>query len=342
MRACVLHAIGDLRFEEVPAPIRKPGEALMRVKASGVCGSDVPRVFEKGTYHFPTIPGHEFAGEIIEADDPILIGRRAAVFPLLPCRECAACEMGVYAQCERYNYFGSRCDGAFAEYISVPVWNLVPMPEGLSWDEAAMCEPAAVAVHALRQARIDIGDTVAVFGAGSIGLMLAQWAVAWGAQRAILIDIDESKLAFARNLGWSHCINSTREDPTEIIRRLTDGRGADVAVEGAGVSQTLEQCLKSVKTFGRIIAMGNPADDIHISQKAYWEILRKQITLKGTWNSSYNSQKNDWQTALLGMEKGWIKPTDLITHRFALSECTEAFGMMRDKKIFFNKVMFTP
>ena len=339
MNACVLHGIGDLRFEEVPTPARKDGEVLLKIEACGICGSDLPRVFDKGTYSFPTIPGHEFAGTICEADDAALIGKRAAVFPLLPCRCCAACEVGEYAQCESYNYFGSRCDGGFAEYISVPVWNLVIAPEGLSAEAAAMCEPAAVALHALQQAGIHIGDTVAIFGAGPIGLMLAQWAKAWGAGQVVLTDIDEAKLAFAAKLGWKHCVNSMKNDPVEVILALTNGRGADLAIEGAGVAPTLEQCLKSVKAFGSVVAMGNPAGDMYLSQKAYWEILRKQITLRGTWNSSYTSVKNDWQTALNAMGSGLINPEALITHHYSLKQCADAFHMIRERKEFSNKVM---
>ena len=169
MKACVLHAIGDLRTEEVTVPVPGPGWVLVKVAACGVCGSDIPRVFEKGTYRFPLIPGHEFAGVVDavgEGVDAARIGQRAAVFPLVPCMRCAMCAVGAYAQCADYDYLGSRCDGAFAEYVVAPEWNLVPVPDGLSLEEAAMCEPAAVAAHALRQAKIDLGATVAIFGAG--------------------------------------------------------------------------------------------------------------------------------------------------------------------------------
>ena len=189
MKALNLHAVGDLRYEDVPMPVRQAGEVLLKVHACGICGSDLPRVFTKGTYHFPTIPGHEFAGEIVEADDPSLVGRRAAVFPLLPCRKCEACQVGEYAQCSDYDYYGSRRDGAFAEYIAVKEWNLVFFDDSLSYEEAAMCEPAAVALHAIGQASVGIGDTVAVFGAGPIGIMLGLWARTAGAFRVILCDI---------------------------------------------------------------------------------------------------------------------------------------------------------
>ncbi len=344
MKACVLHDIGVLKYEEVKTPTPGIGEVLIEVKASGICGSDLPRIYTKGTYHFPTIPGHEFAGRIVETgkgSDKDLLGKKAAVFPLLPCMECAQCHIGEYAACRNYNYFGSRCDGGFAEYIAVPVFNLVMVSEHLSYEEAAMAEPTAVAIHALRQTGIEIGDNVVIYGAGPIGLIMAQWAKVWGADQVILVDIDEGKLSFAKELGFSYAYNSLEGDPVERIMELTGGRGADVAVEGAGVSQTLEQCLRSVRTLGRVVAMGNPVGDMRLSQKGYWELLRKQITLKGTWNSSYGSlPKNDWQLSIRAMEQGKISVKPIITHKFFLEDCIKAFEMIRNKRTFFNKVMF--
>ncbi len=344
MKACVLHGIGDLRLEEVPTPAPKEGEVLVKIKASGICGSDIPRIFSKGTYHFPTIPGHEFAGVIEKTGpgvDEGLTGRKAAVFPLIPCMKCDICQVGEYAQCRDYNYFGSRCDGGFAQYIAVPLWNLVMVPQSLSCEEAAMAEPAAVAVHALRQAGIEIGDNVAIFGAGPIGLMLGQWAKAWGADRVMLVDIDREKTEFARKVGFEHSFNSLDGDPVEWITELTGGRGADTAIEGAGVPATLEQCLKCLRPFGRLVAMGNPAGDMKLSQQAYWELLRKQLKIFGTWNSSFVSiPKNDWQLSIRAMELGKIRVKDFITHKVPLEKAQEVLEMMRDRKAFFNKVMF--
>lgn len=339
MKALNLHGIGDLRYEDVPMPVCGHDEVLLKVHACGICGSDLPRIFTKGTYRFPTIPGHEFAGEIVEADDCNLIGRRAAVFPLIPCRKCASCQVGEYAQCSDYDYYGSRRDGAFAEYIAVKRWNLVFFDESLSWEEAAMCEPAAVALHAVEQASISIGDTVAIFGAGPIGLMLALWARASGAFRVVLCDVDSTKIEFARRQGFD-AINSLEADPVDFIRTLTEGRGADVCIEGAGAACAWEQCLMAVRRFGVVVSMGNPAGAMALSQEGYWQILRKQLTLKGTWNSCYTDTRNDWRTAIEAIASHRIDVRPLISHRFHLREADRAFGIMRERKEFFNKVMF--
>ena len=342
MMACNLHGIGDLRYEQVPIPRREPDEVLVKVRASGICGSDIPRVFDKGTYHFPTIPGHEFAGEIVDApaEDQQLIGKKAAVFPLLPCGKCEACQIGEYPQCSDYDYYGSRRDGGFAEYIAVKKWNLVFVPDAVPFESAAMCEPCAVSIHALSQAGIGLGDTVTIFGAGTIGLLAAQIAAGWGTGQVVLVDVDSTKLDFARELGFTHTVNSKTTDPSEYVKGITRGKGADVVLEAAGVSATLEVCLKTAKTFGKVVLMGNPAKNMDIPQKAYWEILRKQLTLRGTWNSSYNDSHNDWRLAIQCMDKGILRLEKLITHRFSFADCNRAFDIARKREEFAVKIMF--
>lgn len=343
MKACSLHAVNDLRYEDVTKPQPKKNEVLLAIRASGICGSDISRVYKKGTYSFPTILGHEFSGEIVGTGDEKnnnLIGKKAAVFPLLPCKECDMCEVGNYELCRNYNYFGSRCDGGFAEYIAVPVWNLIMVDDNLSYEEAAMAEPAAVSLHALTQAGVEVGDTVAIFGAGPIGLMLAGFAKASGAIKVILLDIDKNKINFAKELGYKHVINSLDESYVDQVLEITGGIGVDLAVEGSGASSALTGCLKVAKPLGNVVLMGNPMGDMKILQQDYSGVLRKQLRISGTWNSSYRKQKNDWKIALDFMADGRLNVKPFITHRFSFSEYNEAFDMIKDTKEFFNKVMF--
>lgn len=342
MKACVLHAIGDLRLEDLPTAMPQKGEALVRVAACGVCGSDIPRVFTKGTYQFPLVPGHEFSG-VVEAVgsgvDPVWKGRRVAVFPLIPCRNCAACEIGAYAQCQDYDYLGSRCDGAFAEYVTAPVANLVPVPEDLSLEEAAMAEPAAVAAHALGRAGLELGDNVLIFGAGPIGLLLGQWAEAWGAGKVMLVDIDLAKLRFARAQGFLHLFDATPGGVEEWVKTKT-GRGADVVIEGSGSPAAFEQCMGAARPFGAVVLMGNPVGSMTLSQPAYWAILRRELRVLGTWNSSFAElPRNEWKLALDFMASGRLKVQPLITHRTGLDGLRDHLVMMRDRREFFNKVM---
>src|SRR5574344_1882626 len=160
MKASVLYGIDDLRYvEDYSTPVLKDNEVMVKVKAAGICGSDVARVLKNGTYHFPTIIGHEFSGEICEVKDKkddALIGKRVSVFPLKPCFKCESCKQGDYEMCEHYDYLGSRCDGGFAEYVAVPKWNLCFLPDIISFESAAMFEPSSVAMHALGRSKMKI------------------------------------------------------------------------------------------------------------------------------------------------------------------------------------------
>lgn len=343
MKACVLHAVGDLRVDEVPTPMPREGEVLLRVGACGVCGSDIPRVFSKGTYRFPTIIGHEFSGSITAVGggvDPAMVGRRAAVFPLIPCFRCAACEAGAYAQCEDYDYLGSRSDGGFAEYVRVPVWNLVLLPAEVSLEAAAMVEPAAVAAHALRRGKLELGDQVLIFGAGPIGLLVAMWAKLLGAAKILLVDVDVEKLRFARKLGYDHLYDATQGDVPAWVKRKSQ-HGPDLVIEASGSAAAYAQAMLCARIFGRVVLLGNPPGDMGISQEAYWAILRKELQVLGTWNSAYaNLPRNEWEMVVKYMESGAFDVSPLITHRVGLGELNQHLAMMRDRSAFSNKILF--
>ena len=345
MKAAVLHAVGDLRHEDVPVPEVKSGEVLVKVRAAGVCGSDIPRVMTKGTYSFPLVPGHEFAGEVTKVANDVLVsvslGDRVAIFPLIPCRKCAYCQIGEYAQCDMYDYLGSRRDGGFAEYVAVPADNLVPIPDEVDFESAAMTEPASVALHALRRAGVDAGDSVAILGAGTIGIILAQWARICGAGRIFLSDIFDEKLDVARGYGFGDCMNAAREEVVGRIIEETDGRGADICIEAAGTPTTFEQSLRIVRKLGKVVLMGNVSGDVVIPERTASTILRGQLTIYGTWNSSFTAvPKNEWRTSLQFMNTGTLDMKPLITHRFRLDQIHKAFDMMQSRREFFNKVMF--
>ncbi len=343
MKALVLEAVGRLVYKDVAEPELKKGEVLLKVKACGICSSDIPRIFTTGTYHFPTIPGHEFAGEIVQCApdvDGALLGKRAAVFPLLPCRQCPSCREEEFARCSNYNYFGSRCDGAFAEYIAVPVWNLVLCSDKVPYTTAALCEPAAVAKHCVDTAGIKRGDTVTVIGTGTIGLLAVLWAKARGAEKIISVGIVDEYLEFAQSLGVYGTVNSSEPQAEKTYLDLTGGRGADAVLECVGSEDAIRHALQYAKTGGRVVLTGNPYGDITLPKALYWKILRNELTLRGTWNSSYKSTVNNWKETMGALESGALAPMQLITHRFALAQFAEALAAVRDPNIFSLKVMF--
>ena len=153
MKAYLLHDINDLRYEDVEYPKCPRDWCVIEVKAAGICSSDIPRAFKKGAYHFPIILGHEFSGivdKVADKNNENLLGKRVGIFPLIPCHQCSQCNSEHYETCSNYDYIGSRRDGGFAEYVAVPVWNLIELPDTISFKEAAMMEPLAVALHAVK------------------------------------------------------------------------------------------------------------------------------------------------------------------------------------------------
>jgi L-iditol 2-dehydrogenase len=348
MQALVLHAVGDVRYERVPRPTASAGQVLLRVASCGVCGSDIPRVFVKGTYKFPTICGHEFAGTVETCGpnvDDFAPGDRVAVFPLIWCGECPACELGKYAQCSDYDYLGSRSDGGFAEYVAVPKRNLIRVPEGVSLDEAAMTEPAAVALHAFRRAGgCLIGETVVVLGAGPVGLMAAQWARAMGASAVLLFDVVPEKLALAKRLGFSSAFDSRERNPVDVIHEQTQGRGAHVCVEAAGVPPTMLQALEGARREGRVVLLGNPSADVSLPSSLISQVMRREIHVFGVWNSEFSATGNDddWRSALQAMATKTLNLEPLITHRAPLSHAIETLRDIKEGRGLFLKVLFHP
>lgn len=347
MEAIVLHAVGDLRYEQVPVAPLRPGTVRVEIGYCGVCGSDIPRCFSKGTYHFPTICGHEFAGTISAVADDVSNwqpGHRVTVFPLLWNDDHQACEVGQYAQSDGYDYLGSRSDGGFARYVIAPVRNLIQLPDTVSMEAAAMTEPAAVALHAARRATVQLGDTVAVFGLGPIGLMLAQWLKAMGASQVFLFDLQEGKLELARQLGFTQVFNSREVNSREVIEAATGGRGAHVTFEAAGVPPTMIAALEATRRSGRCVMLGNPGADVTLPAPLISQCMRREITMVGTWNSGYSvfGDDDDWRTTLDAMASGALQLEPLITHKVPLSKGIDALEMVRDQRAFSCKVLLHP
>lgn len=319
MKAYVLHGIGDLRYENRPLPELRPGWALVRVLAAGICSSDIPRIFEKGTYHFPTVPGHEFCGQVeavADESDSGWVGKRVGVFPLIPCKTCDSCKKTQYETCSHYDYLGSRRDGGFAEYVAAPVWNLMELPNAVSDVQGALLEPAAVALHAVRRAGIRPGEQVCVVGSGAIGLLAGQWAKRYGAARVMIKGRNEAKRELVQHCGLTYCVST--------------GGNYDCVIEAAGTNQALEESLALAAPGGRVVLIGNPDGDRKLSQNVYWSILRKQLTLIGTWNSSYGYAESDWAETARAMAAGELIATPIVTHIFDQLSLKKGLAIVRD------------
>lgn len=330
MNVLNLHDIGDLRFEKKETYELIEDHVLVKIKYCGICSSDIERVFINGTYHFPTIPGHEMSGQIVAVndDDEELLGKKTAIFPLMPCFECDACESEEYAQCSNYNYFGSRCDGGYSEYLLVPKWNLVLFDDKLDYKIAALCEPGAVAIHSVNIGDLHNGDSVAISGTGTIGMMIALVANKKGADVTVIGRSSES-LEFSKKLGLKTLLTSELENKT-----------FDKVYEVVGNNESINQSISICDNFGTIVLVGNPKDNVNLDKQIYWKILRKQLVLKGIWNSSYNQKVNDWKEILELMVEGTIPFDTLISKEYHMSEFEDAFDYIMNSKEKKLKVMF--
>lgn len=345
MKAMVLHGINDFQLESVEEPVLKQEEVLVAVKAAGICGSDIPRVYQSGAYHYPLIPGHEFSGIVVKTGSVAnteWIGQRVAVFPLIPCKSCLPCQQKQYEMCRNYDYLGSRRNGGFAEYVAVPVDNLMKIPDNVSFEQAAMLEPMAVAVHAMRRIAPANSDTVAVCGLGTIGSLLFMLLKEAGVKNVLAIGNKKSQKQMVLNLGLSeedYC-NSENSTVNKWIAEKTHKKGVDIFFECVGKNETQAMAIENTAFGGQICMIGSPHTDICLKKVTYEKILRNQLTISGTWNSSYRGDEtDDWHYALERISQNRIDPAQLISHRFSLQEVWKGFHIMRDKNEDYGKIM---
>ena len=333
MKAYVLHAVNDFRYDEIEIPECPKGWAIVKVRAAGICSSDIARVFTKGTYHFPTIPGHEFSGEVFsvgDKQDSYLIGKKVGIFPLIPCRKCTQCVEKKYEMCSDYDYVGSRRDGGFAEYVAVPIWNLIELPAAISFTAAAMLEPLSVALHAIKLGGVKKGDNVAIIGTGMIGISAGQWAYKFGAKKVTVIGRNEIKRNLVEKCGLEYVICTDKREIDQY----------DFVLEAVGTPSAVELAISATTPGGIVLLMGNPSGDILFSQDLYWRVLRKQLTLKGTWNSAYDGiNPSDWTEAVKALENNEVNVEPLISHVYPQEKVMEGLKLMFEHTEPYCKVM---
>ncbi|ECD5297046.1 galactitol-1-phosphate 5-dehydrogenase [Salmonella enterica subsp. enterica serovar Agona] len=343
MKVLSLTELGKFELQERAIPTPGAGEVLVKIGAAGICGSDIPRAFVNGPYHYPIVLGHEFSGHIVAVGEGVkedLVGRKTAIFPLIPCNECAFCKERYYAKCTHYSYFGSRQDGGFSEYLSVPEFNLVLLDDDADLREAAMFEPAVVGLHVMRRAHLDLNDSVVIYGMGPIGIMIARWAAIYGAKKVLLVDIDQKKIEFCRALGFTDICDASQTDPVEWVMQQTEGYGADVCIEGSGSSSGFINSLMSCRVFGKVLMLGNPHADVNIPREIYDKFMRKEAQIMGVFNSIYSQRPHDeWKDAAAAIQSGKLKVSDLITHAVPMEELSALFNLIRDSKVPFCKGM---
>lgn len=342
MKALVIEAEDKFTYKDVPVPEIKDDEVLVKVRACGICGSDIPRVMNKGVHFYPIIVGHEFAGDVVKIGSSVKtagVGQRVTAAPLIPCGTCPECQKGNPAMCTHYSFIGSRQDGAMAEYVAVPARNLVPIADSVSYEQGAAIEPITVALHGIERAGVmEGGKSALVYGCGTIGMLTIQCLKAKGIERVYAIDIDEHKLEIAKKLGAYEVINSGKVDVAEYFNE--HGK-VDFAFETAGVNFLQAQIIELVNKRGKVVYIGTAHGDVKLPAKSFEQILRSEIFVTGSWMSySAPFPGSEWTAAAEYLAAGKIKTEELITHRFKLSDGIKAFETLTDRKSGAIKVMY--
>ena len=345
MKAVYLHAPGDLRIREEPVPrLGGPDEALIRVAAVGVCGSDC-HFYSRGrigrfVVQEPIILGHECSGTVVEVGaevEHLKPGDVVAVEPGVPCRRCRRCREGRYNLCEQEVVFMATpglTHGAFREYLTWPADFLFKLPEGMSAEDGAMVEPLAVGVHACRRGGIAPGQSAAVIGAGPIGLLAAQAAAAYGAHPVIVTDVVSARVALAEKLGMI-AVDAGKVDAVEAIRSHTEGRGPDVIIETAGTVPTVREAMAAVKTGGVVVLVGMlPEDEAMLP---VMDMIGREYDVRTVFRYA-----NCYPPAISLIAAGRIQLAPLRTHEFPLDETQQAIETMIGDKARAVKVLVKP
>jgi len=340
VKALVLHGIRDLRVEEVPRPKPSAGEALIRVKACGICGTDLH--FYKGEWRVrvPLILGHEFSGIVEEVDsgvEGIEEGTPVVAEPNITCGRCYYCRMkerNFY--CPNIRAVGVDVDGAFAEYVKVPAENVYAIPRRIPFEEAALIEPLACCLRGLDNVGIELGDTVAIVGVGPIGLLMIQLAKIWGAVKVYAIDLIRERLDLAKRLGADMTIDASREDPVEAVLSDTDNVGVDVAIEAAGSSKAMDTAVKLARRGGRVLIFGvAPQEEEWVVRP--FELYEKELMIIASYRSPYTFQR-----AVRIASSGRISLGPIISHVMPLERGPEAFEKLSRRASGMIKVVLKP
>ncbi len=334
MKAGVVHAKNDIRYEEIPTPQVKSGQVLIKVKYTGICGSDIPRVNGDACHYYPNVLGHEFSGTVEaigEGVQSVSVGDRVAGVPLIPCFSCEDCQKGNYSLCKNYRFIGSRVYGSFAEYVVVPEKNAVRFSDEVTFEQGAFFEPSTVALHGLNRTDYKGGGTVAVLGGGTIGLFTMQWAKIFGAVKVVVFDISEERLLLAEKLGADETVNTKSEKFMKQAMEYTNGKGYQYIFETAGNTATIKMAFELAGNKGNVCLIGTPSNEITFSIKEWENLNRKEFYLTGSWMSySPPFPGKEWELTAHYFKTGQLKfSPSLIFKVIPLSQIAPAFKMYR-------------
>jgi len=343
VKALVLREHSRFEYEDVPDPRIGPDDVLIQVKACGICGSDVHGMDgSTGRRIPPMIMGHEAAGVIVEVGASVSgwqRGDRVTFDSTVYCGKCYFCRRGLTNLCDNRRVLGVSCaeyrqDGAFAEYVAVPQHVLYRLPEGLSFERAAMVEALSVAVHAVERTPLSLNDTAVVVGAGMIGLLVVQALRVAGAGRIVAVDLDQSRLDLARKLGADDALKSDSVDVVAEVLGRTDGRGADVAFEVVGITPTLKLATQCVRKGGCLTLVGNVSPAAELLLQA---AVTRELSLLGSCAS-----RGEYPACLEMISRGAVDVDPLISAVAPLAEGASWLERLYRREPGLLKVILTP
>ena len=305
---------------DIPEPVAKEGEALIKVRSAGICGSDIGAF--RGTnplVSYPRVIGHEVAGEIlsIPEDNPrgLKVGDHVIVDPYLYCGECYPCSIGRTNCCTSLHVLGVHVEGGMCETFAHPADMLWKLPDDMPWDIAPMAEPLTIALHGIHRGGLKAGEHVAIIGAGPIGLLAAMSAIAYGAE-PILIDLVDERLEMAKELGVKYVINSGKEDLVAKVAEYTDGRMAELVMECSGANPAVRSTLDIVANAGRITLTGWPKKETPLPTDA---ITRKEVDIRGARTSA-----REFEEAIELIHSGKVNVRALLTKVVSIADAPAA------------------
>ena len=347
MKAAVLHAKQDLRYEDYADPVLGDDEILIKVHSTGICGSDIPRVNGDAAHNYPIVLGHEFAGEVAQVGAKttgFALGDRVTAAPLLPCLKCVDCQRGNLSQCKNYSFVGSRQQGSFAQFVKFPQRNVVKFDKSVSWEQAAFFEPATVGLHGLRCVNYQGGEEVAILGSGTIGLFTAQWARILGAKKVTVFDIDPVRLEVAKTMGADAVVDT--RDPDFLAKALaaTGGRGYGYVFETAGSDVTMKLAFELAANKARVCFIGTPTRDLTFTPHLFEKMNRKEFLLTGSWMSySAPFPGVEWELTAHHFAKGDLRYDEsMIFARYPLSQAADAFKLFLTPGTVKGKILLQP
>jgi L-iditol 2-dehydrogenase len=330
-------------YTDVPDPAIGDDDILIRVKACGICGSDVAgHTGKTGRRLPPLIMGHEAAGAVERVGSNVAgfaPGDRICFDSTVYCNQCPACRQGLFNRCVKRQVLGVsvpefKREGAFAELLVVPHWICAKLPEQMSFVQASLLEPASIGTHAANRPPISKNDTVVVIGAGTIGLFILQAAKLRGAKTVIASDLNEFRLGLAQQVGADACINPGKTNLREEILKRTEGRGADVVLEAVGFGETFRQAVSIAKTGGHVVAVGNLQKEIEFNLQ---ELVSRELTFTGSYASS-----GEFRTCIGLIASGQINVAPLVSEVLPLREGPAAFKRLLEAKEDLLKIVLEP